>query len=228
MSSGGTGMTGSSFLSPGAEFFTVPSSLRGYDVNTARNLLAGAGYTDADNNGKMEFRDKTEMNLILYTSSMDEWASTAATILTAELESLGIGVTWKKTDLPIEEVCTAKSDWDLCFVGWHGVPDAPLTAARFYSSTSKLTGWTSAEFESVLSQLRSAQDSAAAFGYAAQLQQKAYDECPAAVLSYGVDIQAIRSDAWTGYEDVLAAAGGLFETGSAAAYMCTEPLATEG
>ena len=227
MSSGGTGMTGSSFVSPGAEFFSAPSSLRGFDTATARNLLSGAGYTDSNGDGMLEFRDKTEMQLILYTSSLDEWASTAATILTSELADIGIDVIWRKTDLPIEQACTAKGDWDMCFFGWHGSLDAPLTAARFYSGIGKLTGWTSAEYESILSQLRSAQDDTAAFHFAAQLQQKVYDDAPTAVLSYSVDIQAIRNDSWTGYEDVLQAADGLFGIGSAAVYMRIEPLRNE-
>ena len=47
------------------------------------------------------------------------------------------------------------------------------------------------------------------------------------VLGYNSDIQAIRSDLWTGYEDVLAATGGLFGTGSAQIYMTIEPVQTE-
>lgn len=223
MSSGGTGSTGSSFVSPGADFFSQPSSLRGYDANAAVNLLAGAGYTASGSDGALIFRTGDPMTLTMYTSSRDEWASTAATILTAELRSLGIDVTWKKTDLPIEQACTAKGDWDLCFAGWSGSTDAPLTAARFYDGIGGLCGWTSAEYESVLTLLRSAQDSTTTKSLAAQLQQKVYDECPVAVLSYGVEIQAIRNDAWTGYQEILDAAGGLFGIGSVAVYMNLEP-----
>lgn len=219
MSSGGTGMTGSSFVSPGAEFFSAPASVRSFDANMARSLLVTAGYTDSDGDGMLEFRDGTDMILTMYTSSADAWASTAATILSAELEALGVQVIWKKTDEPITQVCTAKGDWDMCFVSWQGSVNAPLTAAGFYEKIGGLTGWRSPEFESILSQLRTAEEDAAAHTAAALLQSKVYEDCPVAVLSYGVDVQAIRNDVWTGYGEVLDAADGLFGIGSAAAYM---------
>ena len=227
MSSGGTGTAGSSFVSPGASYFAYPSGVRGFDVNTARSLLTGAGYTDSDGDGRLELRDRKDMVLTLYTSSLDEWASTAATILTAQLEELGVTVNWKKTDKPIESVCTAQGDWDMCFVGWRGSIDAALTAAGFYKDMGGLTGWTSEAYESLTTQLRTASEEAALRNFAAQLQQRVCDDCPAAVLSYGVDIQAVRNDLWTGYEPVLEAAGGLFGIGSAAFYLQVEPAAAE-
>ncbi len=42
-------------------------------------------------------------------------------------------------------------------------------------------------------------------------------------LGYVCDVQAVRRDLWTGYEEVLAAAGGLFGTGSAEAYLRLRP-----
>ena len=58
---------------------------------------------------------------------------------------------------------------------------------------------------------------------AGQLQQIVYDECPYLILGYHSDIQAIREDVWTGYDEVLSAAGGLFCNGSADAYMTLTP-----
>lgn len=228
MSSGGTGMTGSSFVSPGAEYFAAPTSLRAFDPDIARSLLISAGYTDSDGDGMLEFRDGTDMNLTMYTSSLDSWASTAATILSAQLAELGVGVTWRKTDEPITQVCTAKSDWDMCFVSWQGNLDAALTAADFYEEIGGLTGWTSAEFEGVLSQLRTAQEETAAHGFAALLQERVYEGCPVAVLGYSSDIQAIRNDVWTGHGEVLNAAGGLFGIGSCATLMKIERVDTVG
>ena len=219
MASGGTGVTGSSFVSPGAHFFREPSPLRGFDVNAARSVLASAGYADLTGDGKLQYKDSTPLTLTMYTSSRDAWASTAATILSARLEELGISVTWKKTDLPVEDVCTGKTEWDLCFVSWQGNVDAPLTASRFYSEISGLTGWTSEAYENDLERLRAAQEDAEALAFASQLQQLVYDECPVIVLSYGAEIQAIRNADWTGYETALDALGGLFLTGSATTYM---------
>ena len=222
-SAGGTGRTGSSFVSPGADFFAMPSSQRGYDTTTALSLFVTAGYTDKDRDGHLEYRDGSEAVMIIYTSGDDEWSSTAATIFSADLTELGIEVVWKKTDQSILDVCTEKAEWDLCFTGWRGNNDAPMTAERFYDYIGELSGWRSDEYYNTLTQLRSAQDEFTLRSLAARLQQLVFEECPAAVLGYGSDIQAIRHDDWTGYEALLNGEGGLFATGSAAAYMMIRP-----
>ena len=132
---------------------------------------------------------------------------------------VSLQVVWSKTDLPIRQACTAKGSWDLCFASWQGNLDAALTASRFYDDIGGVSGWTSPEYLDTLSSLRTAQEDTAVRSLAAQLQQRAYDDSPAAVRGYGVDIQAIRSDMWTGCEGIIDAAGGLFGIGSAAAYM---------
>ena len=60
-----------------------------------------------------------------------------------------------------------------------------------------------------------------------RLQEIVLAEAPWAVLGYGMDAQAIRSDRWTGYEDCMAAAAGLFGTGSIQTYMNIRPLSSK-
>ena len=225
MAAGGAGMTGSSFMSPGIEGFVVPDGLRSYAPDTAFAMLHGAGYSDVDEDGILEYGlRETELSLRLYSSSRDDWAATAATIIAADLGEIGVGVNWRKTDDPIATVCGDNDGWDMCLVSFRGCADASVTAARFLGEPGKLAGWTSDSFTEDLSMLRAAEDALVAKGYARRLQQTAYDDCPVIVLGYSADIQAIRSDAWTGYEDQLAG-GGLFRTGSAALYMNLEPRA---
>lgn len=225
MSSGGAGMTGSVFASPGTDYFLSLSGLRTYNLDTAAAQLRAAGYMDTDEDGILENTvTEEELTLTLYTSSRDVWASTAATIFTQDLTQVGVEVNWKKTDEPVESVCGEDGAWDMCAYGWNGSCDAALAASRFMADIQALTGWYSPAYDSVLAQLRSAEDGQQARDYAGQLQRLVYDECPVVVLSYGADIQAIRNDAWTGYEDILASAGGLFGTGSAAVYMHVAPV----
>ena len=72
-------------------------------------------------------------------------------------------------------------------------------------------------------QLCSATDEISVQNTTIQLQQIFYDECPYVILAYHSDIQAIREDRWSGYEDVLEKAGGLFGIGSIEAYMAITP-----
>lgn len=227
MAAGGAGMAGSSFMSPGVESFAVPDGLRGYEPETALAILHGAGYSDVDEDGVLEYGlRETKLSLRLYSSSRDDWAATAATILAADMGEIGVSVNWRKTDDDIRSVCGGGDNWDMCLVTFRGCADAAVTAARFLDELGALAGWTNESFREDLSLLRAAEEASVVKGYARRLQQIAYDACPVVVLGYSADIQAIRSDAWTGYEDQLAG-GGLFRTGSAALYMNLEPRITE-
>lgn len=226
MAVGGAGMTGSSFMSPGVSSFAVPDGLRSYAPETALGLLRSAGYADVDGDGILEYGPRdTKLTLRLYSSSMDAWASTAATILAADLGEIGVMVDWRKTDDPITSVCGDDDGWDMCLIGWRCGQDAAVTGGRFGEELGGLTGWSDPVFESDLSMLRGAEETAVAQGYARRLQQTVYDACPVVVLGYGADIQAVRSDVWTGYEDQLAG-GGLFRVGSIALYMNIAPRVT--
>ena len=227
MAAGGAGMTGSSFMSPGMECFIQPEGLRSYAPDTALGMLLGAGFSDIDDDGILESVAKeTKLRLTLYSSNQDSWASTAATILAADMGEIGIDVNWKKTDDPAVSVCRDDDSWDMCLVGWRGSMDAAVAASRFRDEIGSLAGWTDESFESDLSMLRSSEESTVRLGYAHRLQQTVYDACPVIVLGYGADIQVIRSDTWTGYEDQLAGSG-LFRVGRIAAYMNVEPRTAE-
>ena len=228
MSSGGAGMVGSSFMTPGCDGFTVPDGLRGYDLNAAAGILRTAGYADVNGDGFLEYGIReVKLRLTLYTSSQDAWASTAATILTSDMEELGVIVDWRKTDKPITEVCGSSDGWDMCLYTWHGGSGAAVTAIRFEDEVGGLTGWSVPEYDDTLALMRSAEDPAIMQGYARQLQQLVYNDCPTVVLAYGADIQAIRSGAWTGYEDLMSGKG-LFGVEDNAVYLTVTPREETG
>lgn len=223
MAAGGAGRTGSSYLSPGIDGFAVPDGLRSFAPATALTMLQSAGYADVDEDGILEYglREK-KLSLSLYSSSQDDWAATAATILTEDLREIGVDVSWRKTDQPIASVCGDDDGWDMCLVGFRGCADASVTSSRFLDELAGLAGWWSESFLEDLSMLRAAEDATVAKGYARRLQQTAYDACPLVVLGYTADIQAIRSDAWTGYED-RPDGSGLFRVGGISLYMNVQP-----
>ena len=227
MAVGAAGMTGSSFMSPGQEYFAVPDGLRGYDPGAAQGILRNAGYADVDDDGVLEYGlRELKLTLRLISSSREDWASTAATILAADLGELGVRVDWRKTDNSVTSVCEDNDGWDMCLIGFRGSCSPAVTASRFMEQIGALAGWSDEAFESDLAMLRSSQDDSIAKGYARRLQQDVYDACPVVVLGYAADIQAIRSDAWTGYEDQLAGSG-LFCVGSADFYLHVTPRTTD-
>ncbi len=212
-------------MSPGSDDFVEVSGLRQYEPERALRMLGVAGYVDTDMDGILEYGIVREpFTITMYTSNQDLWASTAATILEEDLEKLGVVVNWKKVDEPIEEVCTADSSWDLCLCSWQSSQSAATAAAMFIDQIQSLTGWSDPDFENALSGLRATRDPDTAQIYAQQLQQIVYDQCPVVVLAYGADVQAIRNDNWTGYENILTATGSLFANGSYDVYMNMVPL----
>ncbi len=224
MSSGDGGMTGSAWASPGASYFYNIVNLRPFDVSMGEGILFSSGYGDVDQDGKMEdivTGDKLTFKLV--TSSQDDWSSTAGTVLSEALASIGVSLNWQTTDGDVQDICLPKGDWDMCMLSWRGSANPVLAARNFRTSVNSLTGWNSESFMNAYAQLCSATDEISVQNTTIQLQQIFYDECPYVILAYHSDIQAIRIDRWSGYEDVLEKAGGLFGIGSIEAYMTIRP-----
>lgn len=226
MTCGGAGEVGSSFVLPGVDYFARPAGIRGLDTDSALWTLQTAGYMDSDEDGVMESLEGETLRLTVCTSNGDSWAATAATILTGELMELGMDIDWERSDAPIRDVCAGEEDWDICFVSWEGSSNAVSAAATFAEDMEELTGWSSASFDHVLDQMRTATDEDTIRAMASQLQQIVYDECPCVVLAYNADVQSIRNDAWTGYEDTRSVSGGLFAIGCYDTYMNVAPVET--
>ncbi len=224
MSSGEGGVTGSVWASPGADYFYSIVNLRPFDVEAGRNILYASGYNDMNNDGVMEdYVTGDKLVLKLWTSSQDDWSSTAGTVLSEALGQIGVELDWQTTDGPVEDKCTPKGDWDMCMLSWRGDGNPVLAARRFRTAANSLTGWSSDQYMTAYAQLQSATDDISVQNTTIQLQQILYDECPYVILAYHSDIQAIRDDRWTGFEEVLAQADGLFSIDSIDAYMSIAP-----
>ncbi len=224
MSSGEAGMTGSVWASPGASYFNGNVNIRGMNPMDAQSICYTAGYYDQDQDGMLEDMVTGDpLVLNLYTSSQDSWSSTAATILMDGLAAIGVDVDLKVVDGPVTSACTPKGNWDMCMLSWRGSVNPVLAAKRFCAAQNSLTGWSSDAYEETYRQLCVATDDMAKQNAAYQLQQIVYDESPYMVLIYHSDIQAIRDDLWTGFDEILEASGGVFGIGSVDAYMCIKP-----
>ena len=224
MSAGDAAMAGSAWSSPGVDYYYTVNGLRTYNPEAARAILNSMGYSDVDGDGSLEHIGTREpLSLILYTGAEDDWSSSAATILTEALTALGVHVDRRVTEGPVEDVCGPQDDWDMCMLSWRGDSNVVMAARQFAGSADSLTGWSSENYTATFGRLQTALDRNDARDLAGQLQQIVYDECPYLILGYYSDIQAFRDDAWTGYEDTLNAAGGLFCNDSIDAYMTLAP-----
>ncbi len=225
MAAGDAAMPGSAWASPGTDYFYNVAGQRTYNLEAARAILNSMGYVDMNQDGHLEhIGTRNDLVLTLVTSSLDDWSSSAATILTESLTSLGVQVSRKVAEGDVSAMCGPNDDWDMCMLSWRGNPNMVDAARRFYGSENSLTGWSSENYMSNFGRLQVTLDHDAARDIAGQLQQIVYDESPYLILGYHSAIQAVREDGWTGYDEVLTAAGGLFGTGSVDAYMALAPL----
>ena len=228
MSSGTSGMAGSVWASPGTDYFHQVYAPRSFNQETSRSVLYSKGYSDVDQDGYLEFVGSYEdLVLRLYTSTHDDWSSTAATVLIEDLGELGVQVTWNTTDGDVTNVCGPKDDWDMCLLSMRGNTDPVIAGMPFRTADRGLTGWSNSTYDQTFAQMQTSMDRAAVVGLAGQLQQLVYDESPVLILGYYSDIQALRTDRWEGFDEVLAAAGGLFGIGSVDAYMAIRPVESE-
>lgn len=228
MSAGSVGMAGSVWASPGADYFYSVMSTRAFNPETALAILNSKGYRDVDQDGNLEFVGSYEdLVLRLYSSTLDDWSSTAATMLIEDLEGIGVQVTWNTTSGAVTDVCGPKDDWDICLLSWRGNSDPVVAAMPFRSSDRSLTGWSNSTYDQIFSQMQTSLDPVAVINLAGQLQQLVYDECPYLILGYYSDIQALRTDRWEGYDEILNTTGALFGIGSVDAYMTIRPINTE-
>ena len=228
MACGGAGVTGSSYAVPGNDYFAQPVGVLPYSPDTALSNLRAAGYLDLNGDGYLDNAKEETLRLTMFTSSRDTWAATAGTILTNDLTAIGVKMNWKKTDAAVEDACSDPDDWHMCLMSWRGDRNPVASAMNFRKQMEDLTGWNSGSFDGVLEQLRTAMDRETIHSLAGQLQQIVYNEYPCVVLAYSADVQVLFSEHWTGYEEILADAGGLFGMGFYDTYMLVRPAENEG
>ena len=226
MACGGAGVIGSSFAVPGTNYFSEPSLVLGFDPGAAQLQLQAKGYVDIDDDGILETTKEYDLSLVMISSSEDTWAATAGTILSSDMADVGIEVNWEQTDRSILSACSDPDEWDMCLLSWTGSRNPVAAALAFRDTMEELSGWTSSAYDGVLSQLRSATDELTVKSLSQQLQQIVYSDCPCVILAYPADVQAVRNDLWTGFEDTLAS-GGLFAMGCYDVYMNLTPVVTD-
>ena len=219
---GASGVSGSVFFAPGTDYYQSSVEVREFSKEQAILLLESHGYSDYDGDGVRESQDgQVELSFTLYTSAEDEWAPTVVTILTGDLEEIGISVTWVALEegQSLSGTCKQGGNWGMYIAQAETDNNPVITAQTFYSGAKHVTGWSDEDYDAVYQQMCRQLEESEAISLARELQTKVYDACPWVVLAYPVSFQAIRSDLWTGYADCMTASGGLFDTGTYQTYM---------
>lgn len=201
----GYGTPGDSVVVPGASFWhwSPGTDAIPFDIPGANQVLDQAGYTDTDGNGirnDPNTGDDLKFRMILRSDSPD--TSSMGKLIVGWVKQIGIQLMpVSYTDGKLIDAWYA-NDFDTYIWGWGPDPDPDFILSTYTAGQCGV--WSDTCFsDPTLNQLyekqRSLLDPNARKAVIVQMQQIIYQQIPEIVLEYGNDLQAWRSDRWTGF-----------------------------
>ena len=187
----------------------------GYDIAAGNKVLDDAGFVDSDGDGVREFSDGTPLEYRLYATD----SATNARILETIANGLSqIGISAPPTLMDEDSLIGLYPafDFDLVYWGWGLDPDPDFAMLIFTCDQREEGGWSDSgycneEFEQMYAEQAITVDHETRRQLIWDMSAKLYEERPYIVLSYVKNIQAYRSDRFTGFNlapgDILWKAG---------------------
>lgn len=222
-SMGGVATVGTSLISPvqGIWHYEVPEEeLITYDPDRAMQILEEAGYTDADDDGVRENAQGEKLEFRL--TALNEYPEdlTAAKKIVSYASDVGV-----KLQLITKDEGAFNDDWyddfnyDIYLWSWGGDIDPGFMLSVF--TTGQIEGWSDSQYsnpeydELYLQQQQAVNsddpaDPTLRNEISDQMQAILYRDNPYVILWYNVNLQAYRTDKWTGYHLVPAGDGSPF------------------
>lgn len=175
-----------------------------FDTAKANQLLDDAGYVDSDGDGFREYSDGSALEYRL--NGIDE-ASNARIleIISDGLSQIGISAPPSLMDEDSLIALYPDFDFDLVYWGWGLDPDPDFAMLIFTCDQTEEGGWNDngycdADFEDMYLAQGEAFDKAERKQIIWDMQQKLFEDRPYIVLTYKKNIQAYRTDKFTGWD----------------------------
>jgi peptide/nickel transport system substrate-binding protein len=207
MSYNGHGTVGTTLINPGDYFHYEPTAeeLRSYDVEKAKSLLDSAGYMDSNGDGVRESTDGTplEFELITIADNLEEVKS--GQMIVSDLAAVGIKINSVTMDSGALYDRIIGGTYDLFIWGWGS--DVDPTVITGVLTTDQIGGnnepfFSNARYDELYLLQQQEMDEEARREMVWEMQQIVYEEAPYIVIIYANNIQAIRSDRWTGFKQI--------------------------
>jgi peptide/nickel transport system substrate-binding protein len=234
----GTAVVGDSILMPGKNgdwYHDIPAELEyPFDPATANQILDDAGYADVDGDGIREMPDGTNpLNLEFLTITDVEGSVDTGKLLQAYMADIGIGVEFTTVNTNKAYDLWFTGEWDVYVWDWCPDPDPDFMLSVF--TTDQCLGWSDGCYSNpAFDELYDAQQRALERDERGAIideaQELIAEDLPVVVLNYWSDLQAYRSDRWTGFKPSPNVENGLllFGYGTTKSYLELTPVATEG
>lgn len=203
----GQGTIGTTLLNPGDFFHYEPTAeeLRSYDPEAANALLDASGYPDKNGDGVRETTDGTplEFDLITIADNVEEVKS--GQMIVSDCAKAGIKLNNVTMDSGALYDKIIEGSYDMFIWGWGS--DVDPTAILDILTTDQIGGnnepfFSNARYDQLHLEQQNEMDENKRLEIVQEMQRIVYDEAPYIILIYSNNIQAIRSDRWTGYKQI--------------------------
>ena len=216
-----TAVVGDSILMPGrngAWYTDIPPELEfPYDPAVANQMLDDAGYLDTDDDGVREMPDGTNPLIweFMVITDVDGSVDTGR-LMQGFLQEIGIQVEFKTVNQNKANDLWFSGDWDVYVWDWCPEPDPDFMLSVF--TTDQCLSWSDGcysnpEYDELYEAQRSALDRSDRKAIIDEMQLLIAEEVPTMVLNYWSDLQAYRSDRWTGFKTYPDVENGLLMVG---------------
>ena len=207
MAYNGQGTVGTTMINPGDFYHYEPTAdeLRDYDVETAKALLEESGYTDTNGDGFRENAEGAplEFDLITIADNLEEVKS--GQMIASDLADAGIKINNVTMDSGALYDSIVAGNYDMFIWGWGA--DVDPTVIMGLLTTDQIGGnnepfFSNARYDELFIAQQAEMDVEARKQMVQEMQQIVYEEAPYIILIYSNNIQAIRSDRWTGFKQI--------------------------
>jgi peptide/nickel transport system substrate-binding protein len=216
-----TAVVGDSVLTPGkngAWYLDIPPELEyPYDPATANQILDDAGYLDTDADGVREMPDGTDPLELEFVAINDVDGSVdTGQLLDGYLTAIGMKMTTTTVDTNKAYEIWGSGEFDALIWDWCPDPDPDFILSVF--TTDECGGWSNGcysnpEYDALYTAQRSELDRTGREQIVDEAQELVARELPEIVLNYWSELQAYRSDTFTGYHPTPNVDNGLLMLG---------------
>ena len=219
----GQAVPGTSVISPAQDVWhwEVPEAEQyHYDPQKAKQILEDAGYSDKDGDGVRENAggDKLEFRFVVLNEYPEDQA--AGRMIVSWCRDVGIKLNLdQKDEGAFGDEVYDNADYDLFIWSWGGDIDPGFMLSTF--TTEQILNWGDSQYSNpdydalYVEQAEAVdpadpEDPSLRKAVTDQMQKILYRDNPYVILWYNVNLQAYRTDRWTGYHQVPAADGAPF------------------
>jgi peptide/nickel transport system substrate-binding protein len=206
----GVGTPGVSLVQPAlTDYFIGPDAGFAFDVDAANEQLDAAGYEDTDGDGVRECRSDQDCDDLTFRLSYPDDSSSGAReseLVQAMWREVGVELVIQVLDPDaLTAVCCPAFDFDVIMWGWGLDPDPQgllgVAVCEEIESGFSETGYCNPEYDQLYADQAVEQDLETRIEMVKQMQEILLEDTPYIIPYYYPNIQAYRTDRYTGWEE---------------------------